>query len=117
MKGSHITFGKGGEVLLILESSDCYARPKGKNEVIYFANLEAHLAQRIIGQPIELLKNTDMIQIQFLPMPHESNVLFGQAICTFNNLVQVEIKIPPQKTSKGVIFMSNLKEVFSKFPE
>jgi hypothetical protein len=37
-----------------------------------------------IGKPIYFIRETDFIQIEFLPMPEKSKVLSGEAICTFN---------------------------------
>ena len=64
---------------------------------------------------VYFLKNTDFIQISFLPMPEESKVLSGEAICTFNSKVQKKINIPPQDIKQRLIFIRNLTEIFSEF--
>jgi hypothetical protein len=48
-------------------------------------------------------------------MPEKSKVLSGEAICTFNNNIRIEVTILPQETKEKKIFVFDLKDVFLKF--
>jgi len=116
-KGATIGFGKNKEPLLILRSDECTARQTGQNEVIYGAVLDMDTTSSAAGKPINFLKKTDYVQIKFFPMPEKNKVSTGKVICTLNSDVQVEIIIPPQDTTKGLIFVRDLENVFSEFKE
>lgn len=116
-KGAIIGFGKNKEPLLVLHSDECSASQSGKNEVIYRAVLNMDATSPVVGKPINSLKKAQYAQIQFFPMPEKNEVSSGKAICTFNSDVQVEIVIPPQETTKGLILVRNLEDVFSSFKE
>ena len=70
---------------------------------------------KAVGKPIYFIKDSDYIQIEFKPMPEKSTVINGEAICTFNGHVGIEIFIPPQEAKKKKIFVSDLKDIFSEF--
>lgn len=113
--GGYIVFGKGKEALLVMSSTQCRAWQTGEGKVIYRAVFNMDAADSAVGKPVYSLKEAEYTQINFLPMPKESKVLAGKAICTFNNIVRTEITIPPQETVKGLIFARNLENVFSEF--
>jgi len=114
-RGGYIAFCKGKEALLVMSSTQCTARQTGKGEVIYRAVFNMDAADCAIGKPVYSLKGAKYVQISFLPMPKESKVSVGKAMCTFTNIVRIEITIPPQKTTKDLIFAHNLENVFSEF--
>jgi len=45
------------------------------------------VADRAVGKQVYSLKEAEYVQINFLPMPKESKILDGKAICTFNSIV------------------------------
>lgn len=114
-RGGYIIFGKGKESLLVMSSDNCYAKQTGENKILYRGVFNMDATDRAVGKPLYFLKETEYVQVIFLPMPKESKVLAGKAICTFNSIVQIEITIPPQKTIEGRFFARDLANVLSEF--
>jgi hypothetical protein len=114
-RGGYIAFGKGNEALVTMASTQCRARQMGESKVLYRGVFNMDAKDQAVGKPLNYLKETEFIQISFLPMPKETNVISGEAICTFNNLIQIKITIPSQEIKNGLIFAHNLHKVFSGF--
>ena len=117
-RGGYIAFYRGTERLLAMVSNECTARQTGKNEVIFRAVFNMDATDSAVGKPVGFLKRaTDYVQIRFLPMAKKAKVLGGRAICTFNSDIRVEIAIPAQEITNGLIFAHDLEDVFSKFED
>ena len=114
-EGGYIAFIKDNKPLLIMASPQCNTKQIDEERGIYHAIFNMDAKDSAIGKPIYFIKETDFIQIEFLPMPEKSKVLSGEAICTFNNNVRIEITILPQETKEKKIFVSDLKDVFLEF--
>jgi hypothetical protein len=113
--GGYIAFCKGEEALLVMSSNQCMAWQTGKGKVIYRTVFNMDAVDSAVGKPIYYLKESEYAQINFRPMSKESKILEGKAICTFNNIVRIEITIPSQEIENGLIFASDLENVFSEF--
>ena len=113
--GGYITFKKNNQMLLTMSSTTCTAKQTGEGKVIYSAIFNMYAKDEAVGKPVYFIKDSDYIQIEFIPMPEKSKVLSGEAICTFNNNVRIEITILPQETKEKKISVSDLKDVFSEF--
>jgi len=113
--GGYITFKKNNQTLLTMSSTKCTAKQTGEGKVIYSAIFNMHAKDKAVGKPVYFIKDSDYIQIEFVPMPEKSKVLSGEAICTFNNDVRIEITILPQETKEKKISVSDLKDIFSEF--
>lgn len=116
-RGAYICFAKGNDELLTMISSDSHARQIGGKRVVYRAYFDLEATHPAIEKPINFLKKSEYIQIRFDKIPSDIAILSGKAICTFNSAVRIEINIPPQEIKDGLIFVHNLRNVFSKFPE
>lgn len=114
-RGDYITFKKNNQTLLTMSSTKCTAKQTGEGKVIYSAIFNMYAKDKAVGKPVYFIKDSDYIQIEFVPMPEKSKVLSGEAICTFNNNVRIEITIPPQETKEKKIFVYDLKGAFLKF--
>jgi len=112
-RGGYIAFGKNNDALLVMSSSQCRARQTSKGEVVYRAVFNMDATDHSVGNPVYSLEETDYVQINFLPMPKESYVLAGTAICTFNSNVRIEIPVHSQNIKNGLIFNKNLEDVFT----
>ena len=113
--GGYIAFGKNNQPLLIMSSTTCTAIQTGEGKVIYRTIFNMDAKDKAVGKPVYFIKDSDYIQIEFVPMPEKSKVLSGEAICTFNNNVRIEITILPQETKEKKIFVSDLKDAFLEF--
>lgn len=113
--GGYIAFGKNNQPLLIMSSTTCTAIQTGEGKVIYRAIFNMDAKDKAVGKPVYFIKDSDYIQIEFVPMPEKSTVLSGEAICTFNNNVRIEIAILPQETKEKKIFVYDLKDAFLEF--
>ncbi len=113
--GGYIAFKKNNQALLTMSSTRCTAKQTGEGKVIYSAIFNMYAKDKAVGKPVYFIKDSDYIQIEFVPMPEKSKVLSGEAICTFNNNVRIEITILPQETKEKKISVSDLKDVFLEF--
>jgi len=114
-EGGYIAFLKNNQPLLIMSSFTCTAIQTGEGKVIYRAIFNMDAKDKAVGKPVYFIKDSDCIQIEFVPMPEKSKVLSGEAICTFNNNVGIEITILPQETKEKKVFVSDLKDAFLEF--
>jgi hypothetical protein len=114
-RGGYIVFLKNNQPLLIMSSTTCTAKQTGEGKVIYRAIFNMDAKDKAVGKPVYFIKDSDYIQIEFVPMPEKSKVLSGEAICTFNNNVRIEITILPQETKERKIFVYDLKDAFLEF--
>lgn len=114
-RGGYIVFGKGNEALIGMASTQCRAKQMGGSKVLYRGIFNMDAKDRAVGKPLNHLQETEYVQINFVPMPKEANIISGEAICTFNNLIQIKIAIPSQKTKNGLIFARHIYKVFSEF--
>jgi hypothetical protein len=83
-QGGYIAFIKDNKPLLIMASPQCNTKQIDEERGIYHAIFNMDAKDSAIGKPIYFIRETDFIQIEFLPMPEKSKVLSGEAICTFN---------------------------------
>jgi hypothetical protein len=113
--GGYIAFGKREKPLIIMSSNQCIGKQTGKGKVIYRGVFNMDATDSAVGKPLYFLKEAEFAQVCFFPMPKESKVIEGKAICTFNSIVQIEITIPLQETKEGLIFAHNLESAFSEF--
>jgi len=114
-QGGYIAFIKDNKPLLIMASPQCNTKQIDEERGIYHAIFNMDAKDSAIGKPIYFIRETDFIQIEFLPMPEKSEVLSGEVICTFNNDIRLEVTILPQETKEKKIFISDLKDVFLEF--
>lgn len=116
--GIRISFKKSNANLMILESPDFF-ETQDYRKLIYNADLNMNVTESAIGDPIYLLKETDLVTIEFVQQPSAlsgSSVLSGKIICTLNSIVQLEISIPPQDIIDRQIFVRDLTSLFAQFP-
>ncbi len=114
-QGGYIAFGVKGKPIMVMASTSCIGVTTGKNQVTYRGVFNLDAADVAIGKIINTLKETEFVQIGFKPMPEQSLILDGKAICTINGIVRFEMKIPQQTMAKDFMIISNLKEVFNSF--
>ncbi|MDD5014140.1 MAG: hypothetical protein PHW73_03430 [Atribacterota bacterium] len=114
-RGGHIAFKKNDQTLLTMSSTECTAKQTGEGKVIYSSIFNMDAKDKAVNEPVYFIKDSDYVQIEFVPMPEKIKVLSGEAICTFNNNVRIEITILPQETIEKIIFVYDLENVFSEF--
>jgi len=104
-RGAYVAFGRESESLLMMSSSQCRARQTGKGQVIYHAVVNMDVSDAAFGKAMRLLEEAEYIQIRFLPMPEQSQVVVGKVTCIFNGgEIVLEMNVPAQKTTEGKIF-------------
>lgn len=116
-RGGYIAFCKGNNALVVLAADSCYGNRIGNGEVRYRGVFELDATSEATTKSIFYLKDSEYIQIGFLPMLEEVEVLRGKAICTFNNTVRVEFDVPAQKAKRDQIINRNIRAAFEDFKE
>lgn len=106
-RGGYFAFVKGSDALMVMRSTDSFAKQIGNGQVVYRGVFNLDATHNSIGKPINILKNTEYIQMGFAPMPKKMKVLGGKAICTINSNVRLEFDIPPQQMDDD--FIANRK--------
>jgi len=106
--GAYVAFGKGNESLLMMTSKECTAKQTGNEQVVYRATTNMDVSDAAFGEPVRLLEEAEFIQISFLPMPEQSQVIEGKITCIFNGGPLLEMSIPGQEITEGKIFVRGL---------
>lgn len=107
-RGAYVAFGKGNELLLMMTSRECTAKQTGNEQVVYRAVANLDVSDAAFGEPVRFLEEAEYIQIGFLPMPEQSQVIEGRITCIFNGGTLLEMSIPAQETTEGKIFVRGL---------
>lgn len=112
--GGYIAFGKGEEELLSMNSRECDAKSITPDNVIYSGVFNLDALHHSIGKNLTFLKEAEYIQIQFMPIKKDYNVIEGKVVCTFNGNARIEFLVPAQIMQKNLLFIRNLAPVFNK---
>lgn len=115
--GGYLAFVKGEDLILGPSAHECTGKKIGNNEVQYRGIFNLDVNDPAFNKPVRYLRAADYIQINFSPMPKESKVLGGRAICIINGSIELNILIPPQETKDGNILIRDIRNIFSNFPE
>ncbi len=107
-RGAYIAFGKGSGSLLTMSSRQCTAKQIGNGQVIYRATVNMDVSDAAFGEPVRFLEEAEYIQITFLPMPEQSQVLAGKVTCIINGGAVLETSISAQQITNGRIFVRGL---------
>ena len=107
-RGAYVTFGKGSESLLLMSSRQCTAKQTGNGQLVYRAVVNMDVSDAAFGKPVCFLEEAEYIQMSFLPMPKQSQVITGKITGIFNGGTVLETGIPAQETTDGKIFVRGL---------
>ena len=111
-RGGYLIFVKNRQPYLATANTQSDANQNGKGEVIYVGDFFTHSECQAIGKPIETLQSSDSIQIMFVKIPPNSQVVTGKAIIVINGDTRFEFEIPPQKMNDDKIFILDIKNKF-----
>ena len=114
-RGGYLAFGKGTSALLTTSATQCLGKQQGNNRALIRGVFEMDATDAAVGQPVQSLRDTEFVQIEFLPMPKNAHVLEGRAVITVNSAVRIEVSIPEQDIQEGKILVRNLSSVFQDF--
>ena len=106
--GAYVAFGKGGESLLMMSSRQCTAKQTGDGQIIYRAIVNMDVSDPAFGKSVRSLEEAEYIQISFLPMPEQSQLLAGKVTSILNGEAVLAMSIPAQETTNGKIFVRGL---------
>ena len=107
-RGGYLAFGKGRQPLLVISGIQSEARQTGNGEVIYSGDFSIEPGQPLVGKPIELLQESDLIQIAFRSIPANSQVLQGKASVVVNGDTRLEFEIPSQQMQNDLILIRDM---------
>ena len=100
--------GKGNESLLVMSSRECTAKQTGNGQLIYRAKVSMDVSDSAFGKQVGFLQEAEYIQIEFRPMPEQSQIITGTATGFFNGATLFKVSIPEQQTANGRIFVRGL---------
>ena len=107
-RGAYLAFGKGNESLLTMLSTQCTAKQQGDGKIVYRAIVNMDVSDAAFGKPVRSLEEAEYIQIGFLPMPEQGQVIAGKITGIINGGTVLETSIPAQETTNGKIFVRGL---------
>ena len=116
-EGGYLGFVEDRQFLMFLSNTVSYARQTGNGEVIYKADLQIKEQHSKIGDPVEILQESDLIQIYFHKIPNNSHVITGKASVVINGDMRLEFNVPPQQMRNDLILIRNIEEEFLKVRE
>lgn len=111
-RGGLLAFVKNNQSLLLVSDTKSKARQNGKGEIIYKGNFQIQSDYSQIGKPVEILQESDLIQIEFNKIPENSNVLGGKASVIINGNLRFDFEIPQQQMNGNKIIIREIKDKF-----
>ena len=111
-KGGLLAFIKNKRSLLLVSDTKSRARQSGKGEIIYKGNFKIQSSYSQVGKSVEILQESDLIQIQFNKIPENSNVLGGKASVIINGDLRFDFEIPQQQMDGNKIIIREIKNKF-----
>jgi len=115
--GGYIAFGKEDKALLIMGSTRSTKRKTAEDRTSHRAVFALDVSHPGNEMPVYAIQESELVQIHFKMVPAECEVFGGSAVCTFNSTIRIEIPIPPQQITNGLIFVRDLEPAFSEFPQ
>ena len=88
------------------------ARQNGQGKLFFTGTFQIQSKYSKIGKPVEILPESDLIQIEFNEIPEKSTVLGGKASIVINGDLRINFEIPSQKMEKDKIFIREIKNKF-----
>lgn len=110
--GGLLSFVKNRQSLLLTSDTQSVAKQTGKGEVIYRGVFHMQADHSAVGEPIEMLQTSDIIQIMFRKIPENSKVMDGKASVVINGDTRFEFEILPQQMRGNNIIIRDLKNKF-----
>lgn len=111
-RGGLLVFVKNNQSLLLVSDTKSRARQNGKGEIIYKGNFQIQSNYSQIGKPVEILQESDLIQIEFNKIPENSNVLGGKASVIINGDLRFDFEIPQQRMDGNKIIIREIEDKF-----
>lgn len=111
-EGGLLSFVKNHQSLLLISNTQSDAKQNGKGEVIYKGVFSMQADHSAVGKPIEILQESDIIQIMFRKIPENSQVIGGKASVVINGNTRFEFEILPQQMRDKNIIIQDIKSSF-----
>jgi hypothetical protein len=111
-EGGFLAFVKNRQILLLVTDTKSSARQNGKGEVVYKGHFQMQANQSAIGKPVEILRESDLLQIKFNKIPENSSVLRGNAAVVINGDLRLDFEILPQQMQEKNIILRDIKNTF-----
>lgn len=111
-QGGLLSFVKNRQSLLLTSDTQSEAKQTGKGEVIYKGVFHMQADHSAVGEPIEMLQTSDIIQIMFRKIPENSQVMGGRASVVINGDTRFEFEILPQQMRRNNIIIRDIKNKF-----
>ncbi|MCX5695696.1 MAG: hypothetical protein NTW18_03395 [Candidatus Omnitrophica bacterium] len=110
--GGLLCFVKNRQPLLLMSDTQSDAKQNGKGEVIYIGVFRMQSNYSAVGKPIEILQESDIIQVRFVKIPENSQVISGKAFVIVNGDTRFEFEISPQQMQGNDIVIRDIKNKF-----
>jgi|GEM_PF-2882732 len=111
-EGGFLSFVKNRQSLLLTSDTQSNAKQSGKGEVVYKGVFYMQADHSAVGEPIEMLQKSDIIQMMFRKIPENSQVLGGKAAIIINGDTRFKFEILPQQMRGNNIIIQDVKSKF-----
>jgi len=112
--GGYLVFLKDQQPLLSLSDTKSSACQIGNGKVRYKGNFQIQADISKLNEPVEILGTSDIIQIHFVEIPPNSEIIKGKADVIINGELRFQFVIPSQKMKGDNLFIKKIKEKFLK---
>jgi hypothetical protein len=109
--GGYMAFGLDTEALLAVSAPDSWGQAVGTNEYTCKGTFKMKMTDSAAGQPVDMLRRAQYLQIKFPRLSDEYNLVEGKVICVINNEIRFEMELPPQKAKDGKVYLRDLTSV------
>lgn len=115
-RGAWFGFARGSEALLATSTGESLAKTMSEGEVLFRGVFNSPINGPFVGKPIPELAAAEYVQVDFLMLPADAEVLRGTITVTLNGTQRFEFLVPPQKAMGQKIVARDLSPMMSKLP-
>ncbi len=107
--GGYLVFALSDKLTLTLTAPDSHGQPFGADRYLWRSLFKMDAMDPVAGRPVEMLRETKSIKVEFLCLPKEYSVTGGKVVCVINGEVRFDIPIPPQSSMDGKVYVRDME--------
>jgi len=113
--GGYLVFVKGKNELLLFMSNESDGDNITSETVNYRGVFNLDATHPSIGKKLSFLKEAEYLQIQFMSIKKDYEVIEGKVVCVFNGNARLEFSIPKQTMHDQLILVRNINPTINKY--
>jgi len=106
--GGSLAFALSDNLTLTMTAPDSRGQPLGANRYLWRSLFKMDAMDPAAGRPVEMLRETKSLKVEFLCLPKEYSLINGRVACVINGEVRFDILIPPQSAVDGKVYVRDM---------